>query len=56
MNTIIKTLLTVACIVALAWPLLFWRKPAPPEKGSQYRHVMVRSMPFVFTPHDDFVW
>src|SRR5262245_54908506 len=33
MHTAIKIVLTGACVVALAWPLLFWGHPALPEDG-----------------------
>ena len=35
MHTIIKAGLTAAFVAALAWPLLFWGKPALPEHGSR---------------------
>ena len=34
MNTIIKLVLTLAFVTAIAWPLLFWGKPALTEHGS----------------------
>jgi hypothetical protein len=33
MPTAIKVILTALCVVALAWPLLFWGEPALPEDG-----------------------
>jgi hypothetical protein len=52
MNTIIKAVLTAACIVALAWPLLFWGEPAQSESGGHHRRDVVRTTPFVFAPQD----
>jgi hypothetical protein len=37
MPTAIKVILTALCIVALAWPLLFWGEPALPEDGVAQR-------------------
>jgi hypothetical protein len=34
MNTWIKAVLTAACVIAIAWPLLFWGKPALPENDN----------------------
>ena len=31
MPTLIRTAWTVAVVIALAWPLLFWGKPALPD-------------------------
>jgi hypothetical protein len=56
MNTIIKAVLTAACIVALAWPLLFWGEPAQSESGDRHRRDVVRTTPFVFAPQDLIVW
>ena len=33
MNSILRAVLTILCILALAWPLLFWGKPALPDRG-----------------------
>ena len=40
MSTVIRAVLTVAFVVALAWPLLFWGKMALPEQnGSGIRYL-----------------
>jgi hypothetical protein len=31
MHPILRTALTALCVIALAWPLLFWGKPALPD-------------------------
>ena len=36
MHTWIKAVLTAVCAMALAWPLLFWGKPALPESRDAY--------------------
>jgi hypothetical protein len=36
MQTWIKAVLTAICAMALAWPLLFWGKPALPESRDVY--------------------
>ena len=40
MNTMIKLGMTAALVVVVAWPLLFWGKPALPESsGSGLRKI-----------------
>lgn len=36
MHTWIKALLTAACVFAIAWPFLFWGKPALPESENYF--------------------
>ncbi len=31
MNSMLRTALTILCVLAMAWPLLFWGKPALPD-------------------------
>jgi hypothetical protein len=50
MPTAMKIILTGICVVALAWPLLFWGEPALPEDGVYQRE---RQQPsHVFGRHD----
>jgi hypothetical protein len=32
MNSTLRTALTILCVLALAWPLLFWGKSALPDR------------------------
>ena len=47
MHTMIKAVLTAACIVAIAWPLVFWGKPeAPATNGRNVEQVAPPRAPF----------
>jgi len=35
MHPILRVALTTLCVIALAWPLLFWGKPALPDRSLQ---------------------
>jgi len=51
-NNIIKSLLTGAVIIAVAWPLLSWAT----SKNRDNYHPDVRQAPFVLTPQNDLQW
>jgi hypothetical protein len=53
MHTAIKVALTAACVVALAWPLLFWGQPALPEDGVTQRE---RELPSNVIIRPELLW
>jgi hypothetical protein len=53
MHTAIKVVLTAACVVALAWPLLFWGQPALPEDGVTQRE---RELPSNVIGRHELLW
>jgi len=53
MHTAIKVVLTAACVVALAWPLLFWGHPALPEDGVTQRE---RELPSHVMGWNEMLW
>ena len=36
MHPILRVALTTLCVIVLAWPLLFWGKPALPDRSLQH--------------------
>jgi hypothetical protein len=53
MPTAIKVILTALCVVALAWPLLFWGEPALPEDGVAERE---RELPSNMIGRHELLW
>jgi hypothetical protein len=56
MHTIIKTVLTAACVVALMWPLLFWGKAAVPEHGPRQAEQTQAPQPYSLLPRHEIFW
>ena len=54
MNTYLKLALTVAVILAVAWPLAFWGAPAAPDQA--HASTIVHKAPFTLVPQVDFSW
>ena len=53
MHAAIKVILTGVCVVVLAWPLLFWGKPALPEGGVTERE---RELPSNVIGRHELLW
>jgi hypothetical protein len=53
MQTAIKIVLTAACVVVLAWPLLFWGKPALPGDDVMQRE---RALPSNVIGRHELLW
>jgi hypothetical protein len=56
MPTIVKTLLTAACVIALMWPLLFWGKPALTERGARQAEQTQNPLPYNVMPRHEILW
>ena len=55
MNSVLRTALTILCALALAWPLLFWGKPALPDRRD---HDLKPEQPVIYNsmPRHDLLW
>lgn len=53
MRTAIKVILTAGCVIALAWPLLFWGHPALPEDHVTQRE---RELPSHIMGRHELLW
>ena len=53
MHTAIKVALTGACVLVLAWPLLFWGKPALPGDGIMQQE---RELPSHIIGRHELLW
>lgn len=59
MRTPIKAALTALCLVLVAWPLLFWGKPArpgAPDRGKPEVESVSDGLIFNLNKHDDLLW
>ena len=56
MNKVLKVALTAACVGGLAWPLLFWGKPALPESRGTHAVQARPSFSYTVTPRQEVLW
>ena len=54
MHMYLKLLLTAAVIVAVAWPMVFWGKPASHDE--RQARATVHTAPFTLVPQPDLSW
>jgi len=55
MHPILRTGLTILCAIALAWPLLFWGKPAFPHRRGPNLETK-QPMIYYSMPPRDLLW
>jgi hypothetical protein len=54
MHPVLRAALTILCAAALAWPLLFWGKPALPDRSHGY--IATEKPIYNALPRQDLLW